>query len=169
VLDRAVPNQQQLLVGTRDRVDVLLRLDYSLRVDWGSHAVEYGIWLVFGLFGSISFSGCVLPVVLYSVPQTHIEDITVVTGIDGADTMAGMHGHPNVMWTEEYQAEYMRGHLEVAGRKEYVAGMQVWNFADFAAVQSIMRVGGLNMKGIFTRTHSPKMAAHVLREFWVKK
>ena len=26
----------------------------------------------------------------------------------GADTMAGMHGHPNVMWTEEYQADYIR-------------------------------------------------------------
>lgn len=87
----------------------------------------------------------------------------------GADTMAGMHGHPSVMWTEEYQAEYIRGHLAVAARKEYVAGMQVWNFADFAAVQSIMRVGGLNMKGVFTRTRQPKMAAHVLREFWVKK
>jgi beta-glucuronidase len=62
----------------------------------------------------------------------------------GADTMAGMHGHPNVMWTEEYQADYIRGHLEVAAARDFVAGMQVWNFADFAAVQSIMRVGGLN-------------------------
>ncbi len=87
----------------------------------------------------------------------------------GADTMAGMHGHPNVMWTEEYQADYMRFHLEVAAARDYVAGMQVWNFADFAAVQSIARVGGLNMKGVFTRTRTPKMAAHVLREFWVKQ
>lgn len=86
----------------------------------------------------------------------------------GADTMAGMHGHPAVMWTEEYQAAYMRGHLEVASRKDYIAGMQLWNFADFAAVQSIMRVGGYNMKGVFTRMRTPKMAAHVLREFWVK-
>jgi beta-glucuronidase len=86
----------------------------------------------------------------------------------GADTLAGMHGHPNVMWTEEYQADYIRGHLQVAGRKDFVAGMQVWNFADFAAVQSIMRVGGLNMKGVFTRVRTPKMAAHVLREFWVR-
>lgn len=87
----------------------------------------------------------------------------------GADTMAGMHGHPAVMWTEEYQAEYIRGHLEVAARKEFIAGMQVWNFADFAAVQGVMRVGGLNMKGVFTRTRQPKMAAHVLREFWVNQ
>jgi MFS family permease len=35
----------------------------AMQVDWGSHAVEYGIWLVFGLFGSIGFSGCVLPMV----------------------------------------------------------------------------------------------------------
>lgn len=86
----------------------------------------------------------------------------------GADTMAGMHGHPNVMWTEEYQADFIRMHLEVAAEREYIAGMQVWNFADFAAVQSIMRVGGLNMKGVFTRTRQPKMAAHVLREFWAR-
>jgi MFS family permease len=35
----------------------------AMQVDWGSHAVEYGIWLVFGLFGSIGFSGCVMPMV----------------------------------------------------------------------------------------------------------
>jgi beta-glucuronidase len=87
----------------------------------------------------------------------------------GADTVAGMHGHPALMWTEEYQADYVCRHLEVAARKEYVAGMQVWNFADFAAVQSPLRVDGLNMKGVFTRTRTPKMAAHVLREFWTRE
>lgn len=35
----------------------------AMQVDWGSRAVEYGIWLLFGLFGSIGFSGCVLPMV----------------------------------------------------------------------------------------------------------
>ena len=87
----------------------------------------------------------------------------------GADTLAGMHGHPDLMWTEEYQAEFIRGHLVVAAGKHFIAGMQVWNFADFAAVQSIMRVGGINMKGVFTRQRTPKMAAHVLREFWATR
>lgn len=86
----------------------------------------------------------------------------------GADTIAGYHGKPDVMWTEEYQAQYIRFHMEVAEARAFVAGMQVWNFADFAAVQSIMRVGGLNHKGVFTRIRTPKLAAHVLREFWVK-
>jgi MFS family permease len=36
----------------------------AMQIDWGSnHVVEYGIWLLFGLFGSIGFSGCVLPMV----------------------------------------------------------------------------------------------------------
>ncbi len=86
----------------------------------------------------------------------------------GADTVPGFHGKPDVMWTEEYQADLIRFHLEVAAARDFVAGMQVWNFADFAAVQSLMRVGGLNHKGVFTRVRTPKMAAHVLREFWVK-
>lgn len=86
----------------------------------------------------------------------------------GADTIPGYHGLPDVMWTEEYQAAYIRFHLEVAAERDFVAGMQVWNFADFAAVQGLMRVGGLNHKGVFTRIRTPKMAAHVLREFWVK-
>ena len=73
------------------------------------------------------------------------------------------------MWTEEYQADYIRGYLTVAARKDYIAGMQVWNFADFAAVQSILRVGGMNMKGIFTRSRTAKIAANVLREFWLKQ
>ena len=84
----------------------------------------------------------------------------------GTDTQPGLHGQPAVMWTEEYQADFIRGYLEIAERKDFVAGMQVWNFADFAAVQSIMRVGGMNMKGVFTRARQPKMAAQVLREFW---
>jgi len=56
----------------------------------------------------------------------------------------------------------------VAAARDFVAGMHVWNFADFAAVQSIARVAGINHKGVFTRIRTPKMAAHVLREFWVQ-
>jgi beta-glucuronidase len=87
----------------------------------------------------------------------------------GTDTQAGLHGHPPLMWTEEYQANFVRGYLEIAAQKDFVAGMHVWNFADFAVVQSTRRVGGINMKGVFTRARQPKMAAHVLREFWVTK
>ncbi len=87
----------------------------------------------------------------------------------GADTVAGLHSEPAVMFSEEYQADFIRGYLDVAAKKDFVVGMQVWNFADFAAVQGINRVGGLNLKGVFTRARAPKLAAHVLREFWVQR
>ncbi|HEX7621416.1 MAG TPA: beta-glucuronidase [Anaerolineales bacterium] len=86
----------------------------------------------------------------------------------GADTVAGLHGQPAGMWSEEYQADFIRGYLDVAARKDFVIGMHVWNFADFQAVQSIIRVGGMNLKGVFTRTRTPKLAAHVLREHWTR-
>jgi len=84
----------------------------------------------------------------------------------GADTVAGMHSHPPKMWTEEYQVEFLRQYLDVAAKKTYITGVHVWNFADFQAVQSTGRVGGMNLKGVFTRDRQPKMAAHFLRQRW---
>lgn len=43
----------------------------AMQIDWGSHAVEYAVWLVFGLVGSIGFSGCVLPMVSNVVPAEY--------------------------------------------------------------------------------------------------
>lgn len=36
-------------------------------------------------------------------------------------------------------------------------------------MQGVARVGGMNLKGVFTRTRQPKMAAHTLREWWINK
>jgi MFS family permease len=35
----------------------------AMQIDWNNKPVEYIIWLVFGLIGSLGFSGCVLPMV----------------------------------------------------------------------------------------------------------
>lgn len=86
----------------------------------------------------------------------------------GADTIAGMHAQPAEMWTEEYQTEFMQAYLDLADKKSYVVGMQLWVFADFKTGQGIFRVGGLNHKGVFTRDRRPKMAAHFLRSRWKK-
>ena len=84
----------------------------------------------------------------------------------GADTVAGQHSQPDEMWSEEYQVEFLRRYLDVAARKPFVAGLHVWNFADFKTGQGIIRMGGLNLKGVFTRDRRPKMAAHFLRSRW---
>ncbi|HZG86056.1 beta-glucuronidase [Paenibacillus sp.] len=83
----------------------------------------------------------------------------------GADTIAGLHDVDPVMFTEEYQVEYLRANHEVFDEFEHFVGEQVWNFADFQTSQGIIRVQG-NKKGIFTRDRKPKAAAHELRRRW---
>ena len=87
----------------------------------------------------------------------------------GTDTLPGAHNTPPEMWTEEYQVEFLRGYLDVAAQRPFVAGMHVWNFADFKTGQGTSRAGGMNFKGVFTRDRRPKMAAHFLRSRWFQK
>ncbi|WP_248928416.1 beta-glucuronidase [Paenibacillus hamazuiensis] len=83
----------------------------------------------------------------------------------GADTVAGLHDVDPVMFTEEYQVEYLRANHEIFDRLDCFVGEQVWNFADFNTSQGILRVQG-NKKGVFTRERKPKAAAHELRRRW---
>jgi beta-glucuronidase len=83
----------------------------------------------------------------------------------GADTMPGLHSVTGEMWTEEFQSAYLDMYHRVFDRHPAVIGEHVWNFADFATSQGVMRVGG-NRKGIFTRDRQPKAAAYLLRKRW---
>jgi len=84
----------------------------------------------------------------------------------GADALAGAHNAPAEMWTEEYQVEFLRRSLEVMAARPFVAGTHVWAFADFKTGQGIIRMAGMNFKGVFTRDRRPKTAAHFLRSVW---
>jgi beta-glucuronidase len=83
----------------------------------------------------------------------------------GADTLPGLHDVLPGPWTEEYQVELLEMSHRVFDRIEAVVGEQVWNFADFATVAGVIRVGG-NRKGVFTRERKPKAAAYLLRQRW---
>ena len=83
----------------------------------------------------------------------------------GADTVMGFHDTTPVMYTEEYQVEYYKMNNRVFDDYPSVVGEQVWNFADFATSQSLLRVQG-NKKGLFTRDRKPKLAAHYFRHRW---
>jgi beta-glucuronidase len=83
----------------------------------------------------------------------------------GADTYAGEHKLPSVMWSEEYQKEYLDMTHEIFDSYENIKGEQVWNFADFQTTEGIMRVNG-NKKGIFTRQRQPKEAAYLFKKRW---
>ena len=83
----------------------------------------------------------------------------------GTDTMPSEHKLPSVMWSQEYQNEYLDMNHAVFDSYDFVKGELVWNFADFQTTEGIMRVNG-NKKGIFTRQRQPKDAAFHFRARW---
>ncbi len=83
----------------------------------------------------------------------------------GADTIEGVHGTHGEMFSEEFQRDYYARINAEIDKRPWFIGEQLWNFADFATFQGIIRVEG-NRKGILTRDRQPKMAAHWLRERW---
>ena len=86
----------------------------------------------------------------------------------GADTLAGLHSSYQEMWSEEFQNAFLDMYHRVFDRVSAVVGEHVWNFADFATSQNIIRVGG-NKKGIFTRDRKPKSSAFILRDRWTSR
>ena len=83
----------------------------------------------------------------------------------GADTYPSEHKLPSVMWSQEYQNEYLDMNHAVFDSYKFVQGELVWNFADFQTTEGIMRVNG-NKKGIFTRQRQPKDAAYLFKARW---
>lgn len=84
----------------------------------------------------------------------------------GADAIPGCHAEPPEMFSEEFQAELLARYIEMLRSKPYMIGEHVWNLCDFKTGQMVRRVGGLNLKGVFTRDRRPKLAAHRLRQIW---
>lgn len=85
----------------------------------------------------------------------------------GADTVAGFHSDPPVMFSEEFQAAFLEEYHRTLDACDFVVGEHVWNFADFATKQAPGRALG-NRKGVFTRQRQPKLVAAFLRKRWLE-
>lgn len=83
----------------------------------------------------------------------------------GADALAGQHATYDQLFTEEYQARFIETYWDAISAHPSVIGGHVWNFADFRTAQHGRRVVH-NLKGVFTRTREPKMAAWAVRRLW---
>ncbi|WP_334352661.1 beta-glucuronidase [Companilactobacillus sp. HBUAS56257] len=83
----------------------------------------------------------------------------------GTDNLVSEHKLPSIMWSQEYQNEYLKMYFDVFDKYPFIQGELVWNFADFQTSQGIRRVNG-NKKGIFTRERQPKEAAFLLKDRW---
>lgn len=86
----------------------------------------------------------------------------------GADTLPGQHKTTRGIYTEEYQRDLIGEHEKVFAElfnstSFKFIGSMIWNFADFTTHESLLRVGGINRKGIFTREREPKLAVTVVK------
>ncbi|MBI1281844.1 MAG: beta-glucuronidase [Anaerolineaceae bacterium] len=87
----------------------------------------------------------------------------------GTDTIPGHHAEPPEMFSEEYQVEFLTQYITMMNTKPFVVGQHIWNLCDFKTSQGVIRMGGYNYKGVFTRDRRPKMAAHRVRDIWHKE
>lgn len=92
-------------------------------------------------------------------------DKPIIISEYGADMLAGLYSVYGLLWSEEFQVEFLDIYHRVFDRVHAVVGEHVWNFADFQTNIRIQRVDG-NKKSVFTRDRKPKAAAHSLRARW---
>lgn len=83
----------------------------------------------------------------------------------GADTDGSLHKLPSVMWSQEFQNEYLEMTHRVFDSYDFIKGEHVWNFADFQTTEGTMRLDG-NKKGVFTRQRQPKESAYYFKQRW---
>lgn len=86
----------------------------------------------------------------------------------GADALAGYYGKGTHKFTEEYQAEYYRKTLTMAGRIPTLRGLSPWILKDFRSPRREHPVfqNGWNRKGILSETGVRKQAFGVLADFY---
>jgi beta-glucuronidase len=102
-------------------------------------------------------------VMLKEVEQIHqmFPEKPIIITEFGADAYLGLHSDPPQMWSEEYQAEFIKSYVEALIKKNYIVGLHIWNFADFRTPQNPLRTI-LNRKGIYSRDRQPKISALIV-------
>ncbi|MBW4332019.1 beta galactosidase jelly roll domain-containing protein [Stakelama sp. CBK3Z-3] len=126
-------------------------------------ANSYDGWYEYG--GRLEEAEAALVKELEQLHTDHPGKPVIITEF-GADAVAGNHADPPRMWSEEYQADMIAMYLKVLGRYSYIIGEHPWAFADFKTPQAVTRAKSMNLKGVFTRDRTPKLAAHLLRSKW---
>jgi beta-glucuronidase len=89
----------------------------------------------------------------------------------GADALAGYRNDGSKKFTEEYQAEYYRKTLAMAGKIPTLRGLSPWILKDFRSPRREHPVfqKGWNRKGLMSETGVRKQAFGVLAEYYSAK
>ena len=86
----------------------------------------------------------------------------------GGDARKGLHGPPNMIWTEEYQESLYRHQLAMLERIPFLSGMSPWILKDFRSPRRPLPgiQDYFNRKGLISEKGERKKAFEVLRRFY---
>jgi len=109
----------------------------------------------------------------------------------GADAIYGLHSKEKVMWSEEFQADYIKTIGEDVIKRDYLSGECIWHLMDFRVMkqsvnkflfkyhdmggrifkknyQYLKRPGECNLKGIVDVYRRPKLVYKVVQDLYKK-
>ncbi|OGS21670.1 MAG: hypothetical protein A2252_11740 [Elusimicrobia bacterium RIFOXYA2_FULL_39_19] len=107
----------------------------------------------------------------------------------GADSIYGLHSREKVMWSEEFQAEYIQKIGDDVIKRDYLSGECIWHLMDFRVMkqsenkyflkfldlgmrnrkknyQYLKRPGEYNLKGIVDTFRRPKLVYKVVQDLY---
>ena len=86
----------------------------------------------------------------------------------GAGAKHGLHGEPDEIWTEEFQAAVYDAQIEMIRRQPDCVGMAPWILKDFRTPLRVLPgiQDGYNRKGLVSEEGERKLAFDVLRAFY---
>ncbi|OGJ85955.1 MAG: hypothetical protein A2268_03515 [Candidatus Raymondbacteria bacterium RifOxyA12_full_50_37] len=95
------------------------------------------------------------------------KDKPVIISEVGAEGIYGLRGSITQKWTEDYQAEFYKHHLNKLKTIPFVQGISPWILKDFNEPRRLSRLqNGYNRKGIIDEYGKKKMAFDVLKGFY---
>jgi beta-glucuronidase len=87
----------------------------------------------------------------------------VIIAETGADAVAGMHGDPTMLFSEEKQAAVYREQIAIISKHSYVAGFCPWLLYDFRSERRQTRFQrGINRKGLIAEDKTTKKLAFAI-------
>jgi len=89
----------------------------------------------------------------------------------GAGAKAGLHGEPNELWTEEYQANIYNHQIGMLNRIPQLRGISPWILMDFRSPRRELPgiQDGFNRKGLISDQGQKKAAFFVLQKAYTDK
>jgi beta-glucuronidase len=89
----------------------------------------------------------------------------------GAEAVAGLHGNPEEIWTEEYQNRIFENQVKMLNNIPFLRGTSVWSLMDFRSPLRLLPIKQdfFNRKGLVSDKGIKKMAFFTLKNWYQTK